>query len=105
MRHEALNVELIKAQDTTAIKWDFVDKLRKGVLDLIQVAVKIQMLCVYGRDHGNSWGEHQERAIALVGFGNEIFTTTKLSACAQILQTASNDHRRVQIRSGHNRGN
>src|SRR5580693_6662476 len=72
-RNDGLDVGFVEAEDGGAVKRDAVDELDEGALDVFERDVLVEVLAVDGGDDGDDWGEHEEAAVAFVGFDDEIF--------------------------------
>ncbi len=62
------------------------------------------MLAIDGGDDGHDGREHQEAAIALVGFHDKIFALAEPRGRARLVHPAANYKGRVQMRGSKNRG-
>ncbi len=60
------------------------------------------MFAIDGGDDGDDRGEHQEAAIAFVGFDNEIFPATNTGRGAGLIDFATNDERGIEMSCGKN---
>ena len=66
-----LHVRVIEAEHREAVERDLLDELDERVLELLVRAVVVEVLGVDVRDDGDRRREPQERAVALVGLGDE----------------------------------
>src|SRR6266850_1555717 len=71
-RDEELDVRLIQAQDRRAVEGHLVDERDEGVADRVEAPVVIEMLGVDGRDDRDRRRQLQERAVGLVGLGDQV---------------------------------
>ena len=71
-------------------------KLDENMFELLARMVAIQMIGLHVRHDLNSRGIVQERAIRLVGLGDEDVSAAQVRARAQLGQHAAHGHRRVQ---------
>jgi len=60
------------AEHGHAVKRHAVNEVYEGLFDVGHVAVAIHVLAINVGDHGKNGRELEERAVTLVGFGNQI---------------------------------
>src|SRR5262249_6655441 len=77
--NDGLNVGFIEAEDSGAVERDSVNELRKGVLNVSERSVLVQVLAVDGRNHSDYRRKKQKATIAFVGFDDEVFAFAKAS--------------------------
>ena len=65
-REEGLDILLVEAQDRGPVKGDLIDELKKGLLNMCQVAVVIQMLGINGCHHSQGGRKLEKRPVALI---------------------------------------
>ncbi len=63
---KASDIGVIGADDTKAVKWDFIEKLPEGGLNLREVPIEIEMFSVNSRHHSDHWTELEKGPIAFV---------------------------------------
>jgi hypothetical protein len=67
-----LHVRFVEAENRGAVKGDAVDELDEGALDVGERSVLIEVLAIDGGDNGDDRGEHEEAAVAFIGFDDEV---------------------------------
>ncbi|OIQ72553.1 hypothetical protein GALL_458230 [mine drainage metagenome] len=82
---------IIQAQEHRTIEGHLVGEGHEGILDLLQVAVVIQVLAINVGDHGEGGIQQQEAAIALVRLGHQEGPLAQLGVAADGAELAADD--------------
>src|SRR5271163_3142388 len=104
VRDDGLHVGLVKTEDGCAVKGDTIYELDEGVLNVFERGVLIEMLAVDGGDHRDYRSEHEEAAVAFVGFDDEIFAFAQARVGAGLVYFSADDERGIEVGSVHDRG-
>src|SRR5271163_573654 len=86
----SLHVRFVEAENRGAVEGDPVHELNEGALNVGERSVLIEMLPVDGGNDGYNRREHQEAAIALVGFHDEVFALAEPRGGARLIYAATN---------------
>ncbi len=106
LRQDLLYVLIVQAQESRAVKRDFVDELGKRFADFLDAGVMVEMLAIDVGDDRENWRQLQERTIAFVRFHHQKFALADTRVgTAHGGDFAAHDHRRIQARKIQNRRN
>src|SRR5213593_1884307 len=99
-RDQELDVRLIQAEHRRAVEGHLVDEGDEGVADRVEGAVVVEVLGVDRRDDRDRRRQLQERAVGLVGFGDEELALAQPRVRAETRHPAADDDRRVEAALG-----
>ena len=103
-RQQILHVRVVEAQHRQAVKRHFLDELDEGVLQDLVRLVEIEVLGVDVGDDRDRGREAQERAVALVGLGDQQVAFAEARVAAERGHAPADHHRRVEACRAQNRG-
>src|SRR5262249_23624662 len=98
--NEHLDVRLIEAEHSRAIERHLVDEGQEALADRLERAPVVEVLGVDGRDDGDRGGERQERAVRLVGLGDEEVTLAEPGVAPEARHPTAAAARRVGMAFG-----
>src|SRR5665647_1649840 len=96
LRDDALEIGIVEAEDDRAIERDLVGEVDEGRLEVVDALVLVEVLLVDVRQDGDEGGEVEERAVALVGLGDDEVPGSELGVGPDRVQAAADDDRRVE---------
>src|SRR5690348_11227066 len=100
---DGLDVGFVDAENGGAIKRDTIHKLNEGVLNDFERSVLIEMFAINGGDNRDDGREHQEAAVAFVGFDDEILTLAQAGRGSGLIDAAADDKRGIEMSGGEDR--
>ena len=105
LRHDRAHIGVVGAQHGHAIERQALDKIDKGLLQLVQrVVVGLHVVGVDIGDDRQHRLQMKERGIRFVGFGDDELTGTQTGVRAGALQPAADDKGRIQSALGQHAG-
>src|SRR5499427_9471639 len=99
-REQELDIGLVQAEDGRAVEGHLVDEGDEGVADRVEGAVVVEVLGVDRCDDRDRRGELQERAVGLVGLGDEEVALAQARVRAEARHPTADDDRRVEAALG-----
>src|SRR6185503_9409096 len=78
-------------------------ELREGRLDVLQIAIDVEVIGFDVGDHRDGWREREERPIILVGFDHEQLVGTVTQIAVPLGDTSAGDSRRFEAGCGERR--
>jgi hypothetical protein len=103
-RQDVLHVRVIEAHHGKAIKRHPAGEFDERLLDLVVGAVVVEVLGVDVGHHGDGGGEAQERAVALVGLGDQKVAGAESRVRPERRHLAADDHGGVEARRAQHGG-
>src|SRR5437667_165332 len=94
-RDQHLDVRLVEAQHRRAVERHLVDEGQEAFPDRVERAPVVEVLGVDRRDHGDGRREGEERAVRLVGLGDEEVALTEPGVASEARPAAADDDRRI----------
>ncbi len=98
-----LHVRFVEAENRGAVEGHAVHELDEGALNVRERGVLVEVLAIDGGDDGDDGCEHQEAAIAFVGFHYEILAFAEARGGACLIHFATNHKCRIEMRGAKNR--
>ncbi len=98
-RRQPAENRVVGAPDDRAVKRHARREGQERLLQVLEAAIALEVLAVDVRDHGVDRREQQERAIALVGLGDEQVAAADARAAAELRETPPDHDRRIQSRA------
>src|SRR6267378_3595617 len=86
-----LHVGLVNAKNRRAVEWHSVHELNESVLNVLQRGVLVQVFTVNRRHHGDDWRQHQEAAVAFVGFHDKVLAFAQPGGRSRLIHSAAHD--------------
>ena len=71
LRDDRLDVWVVETEDREPVERHLVDEVDKGRADLVEIAVVVEMVGIDIGDHGDRRRKFEERAVGLVGLGDQ----------------------------------
>src|SRR5260370_32872056 len=102
--NDGVHVRLVDTQDGRAVERHAIHKLDEGVLNILERGVLIEMSAINGGHARDSRREHQEAAVALARFHDEIFAFAEARGRACLVDFSADDKRGVKMRRRQDRG-
>src|SRR6266850_5044742 len=99
-REQELDVRLVQAEHRRAVEGHLVDERDEGVADRVEAPVVVEVLGVDGRDDRDRRRQLQERAVGLVGFGDEKLALPEPRVRAEARHPPADDDRGVEAALG-----
>ena len=103
-RQQGAESVIVVAGDHHAVKRHAVHELDEGALDVVHVAIAVHVLAVDVGDHREDGRELEERAVAFVGFGDQVLRLAQARVGAHGVHAAADDHGGVEPAGGEHGG-
>ncbi len=99
-----MHVGFIEAKNRRAIEGNAIHELQEGALNIFERGILVEMFAVNGGDHSDDRREHEEGAVAFIGFDDEIVAAAYARGAAHVVDLAADDKGGIEICSRQNRG-
>jgi hypothetical protein len=97
-RQHRRKIQVVGAGDDGPVERHLVAEVGERLLQFGEAAVALHVLVVDVGDHGDRRPQHQERAIALVGFRHHVLALTESCVAAERAQASADDCGRIESR-------
>jgi len=102
LRQYLADVPVVETENRQAVERHLVDEFDKGLPDLLDAGVEIQVVGIDIGHHGNGGGKNQERAVRFIRLGDEELPLAELGVGADGIQLAADDNGRIYPRVAEN---
>src|SRR5260370_22844907 len=96
--NDGLHIGLVDAEDRRAVKRHAIHKLDKGVLNVLERGVLVEMFAINRGDDRDHRREHQEAAVALVRFDHKVFAFAEPRGGTRLVDSPTDDKGGVKMR-------
>ena len=103
-RQQSAQRFVVVASHHRAVEGHAVHELDEGALDVLHVAIAVHVLAIDVGHHRQNGRELEERAVALVGFGNQVLRGAKPGVGAHGIHAPAHHDRGIEPSGGKHRG-
>src|SRR5690242_2272 len=102
--NDGLDVWLVDAKNGGAIERHAIYELYESFLNVFERSVLVEVFAVDGGDDSDNGREHEEAAVAFVGFDDKVFAFAQAGGGSGLIDAAADDKCGIEMSGGQNGG-